>query len=489
MSQTTTNIGRLSIADPDRGYDTNDGGVNLHAQLRTNFTAFSDHLVGRYLTTTLANTASATITHNFGLNLTKLKVLIWEGGVLRTDAQVAADYTIAESGGSSTTAIVVTNVSGGSKTFKAVVLGMKLGINSSDFDPACSIDTTGNIRAAELRTTGNDLVLNHDAAGSGADWTATLRRPSSGMSAAAVVTLPTATATLATLALAETLSSKTLTACAGLTLNASASIDWAAGNVSLGASIGANTLTIAASSSTVRAPGTLSAGAFATDADSVLLNQDAAGSGADWTGTLTRPTSGMSANATWTLPASTGTLATLARSEAFTNKDYDGGTASNTSRLTVPSASLATVNALTRKAATVAYATDTAQKRYWMDNGLSTEPVTGRLVTGTSSSPTLITAAGGITPTGVWDELIFVAGNGGAIDITANPQIVAGTRPGQRLTLVGSHATNYVLLDSGTGLNINGTIYLGTDRSAGQNNVLVLFWDSADSTWREESRS
>lgn len=47
-----------------------------------------------------------------------------------------------------------------------------------------------NITAAKVSASGNDIELNSDAAGSGADWLYTLRRPSSGMSAAVVLTLP-----------------------------------------------------------------------------------------------------------------------------------------------------------------------------------------------------------------------------------------------------------------------------------------------------------
>jgi hypothetical protein len=68
-----------------------------------------------------------------------------------------------------------------------------------------------NIAKARLVTTGlelvdSDLVMNYGAAGSGADWKATIRRPSSGMTAASIITLPSATSTLATLGLAETFS-------------------------------------------------------------------------------------------------------------------------------------------------------------------------------------------------------------------------------------------------------------------------------------------
>ena len=46
------------------------------------------------------------------------------------------------------------------------------------------------ITASQVNVSGNDLVLNSDAAGSGADWSITLRRPSSGMTASYVLELP-----------------------------------------------------------------------------------------------------------------------------------------------------------------------------------------------------------------------------------------------------------------------------------------------------------
>lgn len=377
MSRTTTSVGRAALPDPDLGFDTLDGGTDLHTQLRSNVTALSDDLIARYATTTLANTASLTVTHNFGLNLTKLKLLIWESGVLRTAAQVAADYTIAESGGSSTTAIVITNASGGSKTFKVVVLGMRLGIVAADFDAAVSVATTGNVEATELRADGDDIVWNYDAAGSGADWKGTARRPSSGMTAAAVWTWPKATCNI------------------------------------LGDSIQAT----------------------------------------------------------------------------VSNKDYQSGAATDSERLRLPRAAIATLTALTRQEGLLVYATDASEDRLYADDGASLLPVTGRKVTASSSSPTLVTAAGGITPAGVWDELAYVAGNAAPIDITANPQIVAGTKSGQRLVLVAAHATNTLTLDDGTGLAINGTCLLGTNRALGHTAVIVLFWDSAATVWKEESRS
>jgi len=46
------------------------------------------------------------------------------------------------------------------------------------------------ITASKLNVSGDVVDLNSDAAGSGADWTYTLQRPSSGMSAAVTLTLP-----------------------------------------------------------------------------------------------------------------------------------------------------------------------------------------------------------------------------------------------------------------------------------------------------------
>lgn len=53
--------------------------------------------------------------------------------------------------------------------------------------------------------------------------------------------------------------------------------------------------------------------------------------------------------------------------QALTNKDVDGGTASNTSRVTIPKASKATLDGLTRKQATLVYASD--QNKFYGDDG------------------------------------------------------------------------------------------------------------------------
>lgn len=317
MSQTTTNIGRLGLPDPDLGFDTLDGGTALHARLRANFGMLSDHLMWRYFSTTLANGATLAVPHNFNLALTKLRYLVFESGNQRTAAQVTADYTIAEVDANN---ITVQNTSGGSKTFLFCLFAGKYGIQSADLDPALTIDVTGNVTAALLSATGNDIVLNSDATSAGADWKATIRRPSSGMAADAILTLPATTDTLVGRDVTETLSNKTLTAVGGITLVASAALNWAAGNVALGAGIGANTLTIGGASTSTVVTGNFTSGTLRTNSDDLVLNNDAAGSSGDFTLTLRRPAAGMVANSVLTLPGATDTLVGRVTIDTLTNK-------------------------------------------------------------------------------------------------------------------------------------------------------------------------
>ena len=126
----------------------------------------------------------------------------------------------------------------------------------------------------------------------------------------------------------------------------------------------------------------------------------------------------VSGAATVTLPTTTGTLATLANSEVFTNKDYDGGTASNTSRLTVPKASLSTLSALTRKEATIVYASDT--DKLYKDDGTSLTEIGS----GSSGSINYVTnpdAESGVTGWAAYADAAAtspVDGTGGAPTVT-----------------------------------------------------------------------
>jgi hypothetical protein len=102
-----------------------------------------------------------------------------------------------------------------------------------------------------------------------------------------------------------------------------------------------------------------------------------------------------------TLPT-TGTLSTLAGAEVITNKDHDGGTASNTSRLTVPKASLATLTALTRKQGTLVY--DTTANALLSDDGSNLNAIGGgagekNYITAPNTAAGWTASAAGVTVT------------------------------------------------------------------------------------------
>lgn len=120
--------------------------------------------------------------------------------------------------------------------------------------------TLGNAETVSGVKSFNDgcIKLNGSSSGSG-----TLKAPAA--ASTYTWTLPAATDTLAALALAQTLQAKTLTTCAGITFTAGAALDWAAGNATIGASIGANTLTIGGASSFVSIPGAIGASGYATN--------------------------------------------------------------------------------------------------------------------------------------------------------------------------------------------------------------------------------
>lgn len=77
----------------------------------------------------------------------------------------------------------------------------------------------------------------------------------------------------------------------------------------------------------------------------------------------------------------------------------------------------------------------------------------------------------------------YIQGSGGAVTLTANPRIQAGTIDGQELILVGCSNTNTVSIDTGNGLIKNGQDVMG------DNSVTVYNWDAGQSVWVEISRN
>lgn len=101
---------------------------------------------------------------------------------------------------------------------------------------------------------------------------------------------------------------------------------------------------------------------------------------------------------------------------------------------------------------------------------------------GSPASPLSIDPTAGITVSTDPLQLRFVKGLalGGAQTVTAIPQVANGSAPGQELKLKGTSDTDYLILNDGNGLSLNGTILLKNKSS------IVLTWDG--SLWEEDSR-
>lgn len=97
-------------------------------------------------------------------------------------------------------------------------------------------------------------------------------------------------------------------------------------------------------------------------------------------------------------------------------------------------------------------------------------------------------AVGFTTSAGHYDNnsmnvFVFCAGlNTGDNDISASPQIEAGFADGALLTIIMVSATNFITLENGTGLRLNGTWTANN-----QGDSIQLIWDGT--VWNELSRS
>ncbi len=121
------------------------------------------------------------------------------------------------------------------------------------------------------------------------------------------------------------------------------------------------------------------------------------------------------------------------------------------------------------------------------DNGLGTITVatsesatSGYVVSGNPSSPIVVISITGVITTSSQRQLQFVQSSGGAQTLSAIPQVQAGSTIGQELVLIGTSAANYIILEDGLGLSLNGPINLTN------NAAITLIWNS--SVWTEISR-
>lgn len=98
----------------------------------------------------------------------------------------------------------------------------------------------------------------------------------------------------------------------------------------------------------------------------------------------------------------------------------------------------------------------------------------GRINLTDPGSANSIVAATGITAAMSTNKnYIKVVGSGGAVDITADPQIADGT-VGQILIIQGTDDTNTVKFDNGTGLNMPSSVTLG------DTDIVAFIFDGTD---------
>lgn len=114
---------------------------------------------------------------------------------------------------------------------------------------------------------------------------------------------------------------------------------------------------------------------------------------------------------------------------------------------------------------------------------ISLQPAAGGSVILGTSAVNSIVAGTGITAA-MFAPRVKVVGDGGAVDITANPQIAAGT-DGQQIIVWGTSDANTVQLDTGTGLLLAG----GTSFVLGSGDNVTLIYDSTLTAWVETARS
>lgn len=163
--------------------------------------------------------------------------------------------------------------------------------------------------------------------------------------------------------------------------------------------------------------------------------------------------------------------------------------------ITIKNTDSATTDILTGTGADLSLADD-ASVFFAYDSNATRWRIIGGSGGGGSSTPTLFGSTGSprsiVAATGIVsgsshmsttdsDQIIFVVGNSaGENDVSSNPQVSNGTVVGQKMKIVGTSDTNYVKLETGTGLSLNG------DWLSFSGSSIDLFWNGT--VWSECAR-
>lgn len=168
--------------------------------------------------------------------------------------------------------------------------------------------------------------------------------------------------------------------------------------------------------------------------------------------------------------------------QALSNKDIDGGVASNSRRITLPQDTKVNLDLLNRKAATLVYAND--QNLVYVDDGVSLSPIGGNFITYTTES---ILAGGTISINSVVGlQYRRIAGSGAAVIASSTPFGAGAVSDGIIVRLVGTDNDNTVSLvnsDTSKGAILNG------DATLGFGDVLTLQFDAILDRYIEVDRN
>jgi hypothetical protein len=305
-------------------------------------------------------------------------------------------------------------------------------------------------------------------------------------------TFPDLAGTIVLTAGTQTVDSKTFTA-ATLTnplITTGGGIDvTAAGSLTIGASVGANSLTLGGASSTVVIAGDLTVNGTNTilntstvesEDKNILVNKggnDAASEGAgievDRTGTHGSLKYEAALSSKWKAGAlgAEVEVVTVSAAQVLSNKDIQGGTASNTNRVVLPNASLATLNTLTNVEGAIAYATDT--DALYTNDGVAWNAITGG--GGGSSTVTVTQTAHGFTTSNIGAPLYI--STGGVYTLckadAANTAEVQGlissiNNVNSFILLIGDGVITVDTAVSGGGALVVGSTYFVSAATAGQ---------------------
>lgn len=126
---TTSPYGRSQVQWPDLG---SPAGAPLHTEVTDGVKFLSDNLLGRWSgSQAILPAGSYTLTHNFNLTLANLRVRLYEAGAELSEADVTADFTIAQV---SANAISVTNDDVATRTVQVYVEPIR-SLRKEDLDP------------------------------------------------------------------------------------------------------------------------------------------------------------------------------------------------------------------------------------------------------------------------------------------------------------------------------------------------------------------